>query len=140
MAGSVIRAKRKHEFEEGLRTGVQQALYRVRTKKWTLYFKNVPSFRPFLQHFLSFWQSLCTSIWHKTTYFWLVLSKISKIAWKIGQKWDKSVKEGVHFLVRTLYNVYYLKCLCKAIDFQKCLIFSHVNEAHVHKMYFNFVL
>ena len=46
--------------------------YRVQAKKWTPVFKNFPSFKPFLQQFLSFWQSLCTPTWHKTTYFSLV--------------------------------------------------------------------
>ena len=39
-------------------------LYRVWIKKWTTYFT---SLRPFLQHFLAFWQSLYTPTWQKTT-------------------------------------------------------------------------
>ena len=112
-------------------------------REWT---KNGPltsKIYPLLDHFYSIYIILTVTLYSHLTqnnYFWPVLSKISKIAWKIGQKWDESVKEGVHCLVWTLYDVYYLRCLYKAIDFEKCSFFSHVNEVYEHKMYFNFVL
>ena len=59
--------------------------HRVWTKRRTPYFTNLPSLRPFSQYLLSFWQPLCTSTWHKATYFYLVLSKISRPAWENNQ-------------------------------------------------------
>ena len=62
-------------------------------QKMDPFFKILPSNRPFSIYYHFDSHGLLP----------LDLSKISKIAWKIGQKWDKYVSEGVHFFVRTLY-------------------------------------